>query len=458
MIKDLIYFNSPIFLQNLMISLYGYSLKKKRYSGCDQLMIEINACKEKSKPAIRDLQNELFLKIIRHCFNNIPFYRRKFSDYGITLKDIKDIIDIKKLPILEKNEIQKNPNDFIAKNFNEGVYWINNTSGSTGTPLKIHLDKYTYEMYMALLINYEQSLGINFGDRRATFAGRMIQRVDNNCPPFWRYNKAENQMLFSSYHLTKDSINHYLEKVEDFNPVEIIGYPSSIYNFVTLAKNERNVKMHHLKAVITNSETLFEWQREAIEGYFNVKVFDYYGTAENVVFAEQCHKKRYHPNPLLGFVEIDDNEGKQVGDVIATSFTNHVMPLIRYRIGDTMKLLNEECECGSNYQGIDSILGRNDDNIITRDGKIIGRIDHIFKGLIGIHECQLIQKSYDDFLLNLVPDHQFNEETKQKLISSLKERVGYDVSVNVELVKRIERTSRGKFKGVVNLMKKDVDI
>jgi phenylacetate-CoA ligase len=152
-------------------------------------------------------------------------------------------------------------------------------------------------------------------------------------------------------------------------------------------------------------------------------------------------------------VEVD-NDKENAGDIIVTSFTNYAMPLIRYRIGDTIKISKKNCECDSNCQTIDTIIGRNDNNVITKDGKIIGRLDHIFKGLSGIYEGQIIQESYENFLLKLVPSSKFKKEVELKLVYSLKERVGSNINVKIQLVKEINKTSRGKFKGVISLVNK----
>ena len=126
------------------------------------------------------------------------------------------------------------------------------------------------------------------------------------------------------------------------------------------------------------------------------------------------------------------------------------MPLIRYEIGDIGSLTDDKCQCGCRYTILKSVEGRIDDVIITEDGKKIGRLDHIFKGIKGIREGQIIQLSVNKFKLKLVKDSGSLNLDEKLLVANLKNRVGEHVDVSVEYVSKIQRTSRGKFKGVIS--------
>jgi phenylacetate-CoA ligase len=220
---------------------------------------------------------------------------------------------------------------------------LQHTSGSTGTPLALEVDEYTYKLAMALLVDHEEAHGVPFGAPRATFAGRMVQPANKLTPPFARYNRAENQMLFSSYHLNSDTFKWYANELERFSPWELIGYPSAISDLASYYLNSGTKVRYFPKAVITNSETLLEWQKENIERAFNCRVYDYYGTAEYVLFAGQEAVGQYRLNPVIGITEVlnDDGQPASEGRLIATTLTNRAMPLLRYEIGDSGLAVSE---------------------------------------------------------------------------------------------------------------------
>lgn len=453
--SEKIYSVSPVWLQNILVSFYGIGLWQKRYSGdFKKILNQTKSLHYQEKSAIDEIILARLKKILNYCNENIPHYKQLFSKYKIDINSFNSIKNLEIIPILDKETLREKFNYFLPRYYKKIKFVVQNTSGSTGTPLSLFVDKYTYQLAMALLVEHEELHGIKMGDRKATFAGRMVQEVDNNKPPFWRFNIAENQMLFSAYHLSKDNMPFYIEKLNSFKPKEIIGYPSAIYTVAKYCEQE-NLKLKFTpKAIITNSETLFEWQRETIEEVFKCKIYDYYCSAEYVVFAGQCSQLNYHINPLLGILEVVNSEGvniiNEMGEIVCTTLSNYAMPLIRYRIGDIGILSDEQCQCGCNFTILKSVEGRVDDIIITKDGKRIGRLDHIFKGINFIKECQIIQLSLNKFKLKLIKDDRFSKLDEDALILNLKKRVSDDIDISIEYVSNIERTSRGKFKGVIS--------
>lgn len=453
-LADNLYNHSPVWLQNLLISTYGYKLYHKRYSGIvfKKAQDDIYRVNSMTASELQAFQAERLHETIKHCRANVPYYIKQFAELGLTEKDFTQTDHLKKLPILEKQTVRENPKEFRAKNTQP--YVVQNTSGSTGTPLSLWVDEYTYKLAMALLIDYEQKNGVNFGARRATFAGRMIQPVEKMTPPFSRFNRAENQRLFSAYHINKNTFPHYDKELERFQPEEIIGYPSAIYSIATQYLDHKKSPRFKPKAIITNSETLLAWQREVIESVFDCKIRDYYGTAEYVTFAGQCENNSYHFNSIIGISEVvSDYEGIDIepesGDIITTSLTNGIMPLLRYRIGDTAKSAQSHCSCGNVSINTKQILGRIDDVILTSDGRRIGRLDHIFKGMTEIKEAQIIQKFAGSCLINLVINSGKRLD-EVALVSNLEHRLGKNFQVEFSYLQRIPRGPNGKFKAVIS--------
>jgi phenylacetate-CoA ligase len=127
------------------------------------------------------------------------------------------------------------------------------------------------------------------------------------------------------------------------------------------------------------------------------------------------------------------------------------MPLIRYRCGDYVipAPAKERCACGRAFPLIEHIIGRIDDSIKLPDGRSIGRLDHVFKGVEGILEAQIRQDSPDAVTLLIVPSPTFNNRNRDTLESNTRERLGEEINFEIRLVDAIARTKNGKFKGVV---------
>lgn len=447
-IAEKLYFQSPPLLQNILISAYGYKLYQKRYTGLyHELRKELENIKELSAPKIKAFQDERLHHMVAYCANQIPYYQKLFAEYGIGSNDITTVQDLKKLPILKKQTILDQSHNFRPKDAQK-PFMVQHTSGSTGTPLALEVDECTYKLAMALLVDHEENHGVPFGAKRATFAGRMLKPADDMKPPFSRFNRAENQRLFSSYHLNEKTFPHYKKELDNFQPEELIGYPSAIYDLATHYQ-KANLKLDFQpKAIITNSETLLQWQREKIESVFGCPVYDYYGTAEYVIFAGQDKTGIYRPNPTIGITEVETRvDSIDTGRLLATALTNKQMPLLRYNLGDTATLADPTLpRVGT--PGLKSINGRIDDYIETNDGRLIGRIDHIFKGLDGIQEAQIVQMRPGSASIKLVRD-QSTKLDEKLLILNCKKRLGPEFQVEVEYVEKIQRGSNGKFRSVL---------
>lgn len=448
-----VYLAMPVPVQNALVSAYGYYQRSKRYGGAySRIYDEVQAHKRLSAAAVEQAQRAALAQMIEHCKAHVPFYRDSFRGFearsGQALAEL-----LAAIPVLRKETVRARQAEFQSTG--QRPYWVNQTSGSTGTPLVVQLSADAYRLTMALLADHEANHGIPRDAVRATFAGRILQAPEDQRYPYWRFNKADRQTLFSTLHLGEQNLAAYVEHLERVRPHEIIGYPSAIYT-VAEYMLRKNVRLgFEPKAVVTNSETVFDWQRDVIERAFRCKVADYYGVAEAVVFAAQCPAGRYHFNPLIGIAEVLDDEGRPVppgvsGALVCTTLRNAAMPLLRYAVGDDAILAEGPCACGSHYQAATTIVGRTDDSVLTPSGHHVGRLDHIFKGAEGVRECQIVQHELDRFTLRVVPGDAFDEESRAVLAANLRARVGAGVRVEFEVVPAIERTKSGKFKGVIS--------
>ncbi|WP_144821933.1 phenylacetate--CoA ligase family protein [Marinobacter piscensis] len=443
-----LYFRSPPMLQTFLISAYGYKLYQKRYTGLyHEIRKEIEDIKGFSDRKIKEYQDEHLHHMVAYCASQIPYYQKLFAELGLRPKDITQIQDLKKLPVLNKQALLEQGHNFRPKNAPK-PFMVQHTSGSTGTPLALEVDECTYKLAMALLVDHEEHHGVPFGAKRATFAGRMLKSANDMKPPFSRFNRAENQRLFSSYHLSEKTFPYYQKELNQFQPLELIGYPSAIYDLATQYQKSNTRPGFQPKTIITNSETLLQWQREKIESVFGCQVYDYYGTAEYVLFAGQDSTGIYNPNPIIGITEVETSaDSVDAGKLIATTLTNKQMPLLRYNLGDTATL----ADCAlptTGTPGLKSINGRVDDYIETSDGRLIGRVDHIFKGVSGVQEAQIQQHSPGKATIKIVANG-FEAINEEQLINNLRNRAGEEFGIEIQYTSYIPRSSNGKFRSVI---------
>lgn len=452
-----LYARSPRFLQTLMGYAYGYALHKLRYGKTyNATLREIKPSEWYGKDQLIDLQTRLLKNLIAHAYRYVPYYRETLDGLSIKPEDITSLDDLKKLPILEKSEVKKEPLRFVAQCFDVDELTVNHTSGTTGTPLDLYFDNNSIQrnwaFYEARVRNWA---GVTVRDRKAMFGGRVIVPKERRRRPFWLYNPAERQLYFSSYHLNPDFLPYYVDELDEFKPKFLVGYTSSIYVIAKFIKENHIRISNPPKSVLVTSETLFEAQRETIEDTFGCKVYDGYGGGERVALITECAQGSLHMSPEYGIVEFLDQAGNPVkageaGEMVCTGLINWAMPLIRYRVGDMAVPSDKPCSCGRAFPVVDKIVGRVDDILVTPDGGWVGRLDPVFKGLHGVREAQIIQEWITEVRVLVVPESDFSFEVKSLLVQNLKGRLGQRVRVRVEIVDAIPRTSSGKFRSVIS--------
>lgn len=355
--------------------------------------------------------------------------------------------------MLEKSTVKNSPSDFHSTNFTKNSTTTLSTSGTTGTPLNVLVTKQSVRQNYAFFNLFLRSIGVDEFRRSATFAGRPIVPESSAAPPYWRKNYAMNTLLCSSYHLSEETIPFYIEALESWKPVYIDSYPSAIYEIAAYINANRVKHSIRLKAVVTSSETLGEHQREAIEKAFHCAVFDQYGCVEMAVMAYQQKDGRYFMPPQYGIAEVLDDDDRPVkpgesGHLVCTGLLNLAMPLIRYRIGDIVKTSKEQMEGYPYVLFLDSIEGRSDDVVISSSGFRVGRLGPAFKGVKGVSETQIIQKTRTLLQVNLVVSGEYTKATEVQIRNALMERVGAAMQIRFEYVTHIPREKNGKFKFV----------
>ncbi len=452
-----IYSRSPVFVQNLGVSLYGLKLYLREYGPkFHRLLNEFEQHLNWTEADLRTYHEERLRALIKHSYENVPYYNNIMRAARLTPDDIKTQADIPKLPILTRKQVFENFDNLVARNTGRLDRIIGNTSGTTGSPLRLMWDRQACLVKTVVDWRQKRLAGLNPGDKIAIFLGRQVAPVSRTRPPFWRHNWILNHLFCSSFHLSPVNMPHYFDKLAKFKPRAIEGNPSSL-SILAGYLNQRG-ETFPLHAVLTSSEPLLKTRREAIEKAFACKVFDSYGMSERVVFATECQEHSgKHINTDFGLVEIavgtqSTNGDGRLGRIIATGLHNYAMPLIRYKTSDVTSLESNPCRCGQAFPIMSGVATRDQDIAVAPDGRYISAsiLDAVTHNLTSIAESQIEQEDLYHVIMRVVPRPSYNKRDEASIIDSLQQVFGPEVSVTVEIVESIARTASGKFRWVIS--------
>jgi phenylacetate-CoA ligase len=445
-----LYFRLPVWAQNAAISAYGWRLRRLRYGPEQQRTLQaLRDSQWTSRADLERLQCAELTRVVKHAARTVPLY----VDLGQADSPIESLEQLRDLPVLEKDSLRGPRATITSSDFGGHSLLEIHTGGTTGKPLTIYCDRGTLQRNYAFFSRFLEWTGVPSRPRVATFAGRTLVPPDREGPPFWRHNAAMKQLLLSSYHLSPASVPEYARELARFAPQLIDSYPSSLEPIARYLDRTGEPEIRPT-AVITSSETLDDSTRRLLKRVFGCQVFDHYGAAEMAAFVSQCEHGSYHVNPEFGVVEVL-KDGVPValgesGEIVATGFINPVMPLIRYATGDWAVQGPDECGCGRQFPTLVRIEGRLDDVIETPDGRLVGRLDPIFKSIKGIRETRIVQDRPDHVRVEIIPDETFDSEDARMLRQELARRLGPSMAIDIVPVERIPRTGRGKLRTVVN--------
>src|SRR5690606_9630684 len=236
------------------------------------------------------------------------------------------------------------------------------------------------------------------------------------------------------------------------------GFPSSVYELCSMASARGLMLENTVKAFFPTAETLLPIHREVIGAVFGCKIADQYASSEGAPFILECEYGRLHIHPLTGVFEVvdEDLQPAQEGEILVTSFSTRGTPLIRYRIGDRIKLApqGETCACGSCFPLVEYIDGRSSDYLWSpENGKVnLGNISNCTKDAPGIICFQAIQEKEGSVVVKLVRGREFTEKDRESFLQALVARLGPNMEVTIDYVDEIPREKSGKFRIVKNLL------
>lgn len=392
-----------------------------------------------SKERLEELQWQRLKKILKHAYDNTEFYKEKFKDAGLTPDDIKEIKDLEKISLTTREDLRK-PEQLIAKGFDKNKMSFSTTSGSTGRRTTTYYDRRAWLVGKFLLkLRARIACGLRPADRLAVFSeGKTHNSFFNEF--FLR------QRFFSIF----DPIEKHLSEIEEYNPSAMYGFPS----YFSLLADRKTDGINPYR-IFTSSEMVDLQTREKIEGSFKAELFDIYGCTEVKEIAWECQKHNgYHINCdwlLIEFIKDGKAAVEEEGSIIVTSLYNYGMPLIRYEVGDTGKLLERSCRCGRELPLMAPTLGRSVDYFILQDNSVVSPylMTCAVENIEGVKQYQIVQEGKGLVVINVIPTDQFNSKSEEYIKSNL-EQVLPGAKVHINLVEEIAREESGKYRIVIS--------
>jgi phenylacetate-CoA ligase len=448
-----IYLNLPNFLQNTFVSIFDLYQYTRRHGGKYKYLK--NYYKKMHFAPLSELkkiQNKRLVEFINFAVTNSKFYKKYYKD--IDLSTIKGVDDLSKLPIIDKETVRKNIQNIVTIDKRKG--YIAHTGGTTGKSLEVLFTWEDVQERWGILDAFREEFGYKFGKRTAWFSGKTIlNKRDEIKKRFWKTDYLFNIRYYSTFHITPETIPYYIENLNKYKPIIISGFPSSVFEIANYARIYKIQINFNPTAIFTTAETLVSEQTKIIEEVFKCKVYDQYSSSEGAPFVVQCCNGNMHYELLSGVIEIIDENLNPTdeGEILVTSFITRGTPLIRYKIGDRMKISSQKCSCGNNNPIIGKTEGRSIDFIYSNErGKInLGNVSNCVKHVNGVMKFQLIQNKISEIIVKIVKDSNVYSDKDEKLfMKELRDRLGDTINIIFEYVDDIPKEKSGKYKIVKN--------
>lgn len=457
-LKEKLLYVGPAWLKDAMIGTYGLIEHKKRYGRhYHRHYNELLRLGQASPDAVLAFQAERLRNLLNEALAYSSWYRAVFQRCDIsaeTLVNQSPLAVLERLPLLEKDVLKTHMDKMVSSNPTRKVFATISTSGTSGSPMQVIFDADGRQATYAEWRRYHDWLGLPERFRSVRFSGRIVVDPEATKPPFWAYNGPEKQLFMSSYHLKKDYLPAYIEKLNAFKPELIDGYPSALQVLAQYLLHT-NLRLDFTPiAISVTAETLMDHQRWSIELAFGCKVYNQYASSEGAPWIVECAQGRYHlwlDTGVFEFINLQPCDADtDLAELVVTSFRNFKTPLIRYRIGDWVRIYKQSpgCICGAPYPVVKGIVGRNDDILFTEDKGSVGRMDPAYKGVQGILQSKIIQHSIDRLEVLLVADDSFDTNQQALFWRNLRDRLGCRIGIEFAFQDSIPLGGTGKLKSV----------
>jgi len=336
------------------------------YHRCDAITLEGGALRmQNSKDEQRTAQLK---KVVRRVWERVPHYRAKMEDMGLSPEDIRSLEDLSRLPFTTKNDLRDTyPYGLLACD-KEEVVRIHASSGTTGKPTVVAYTRQDIRTWSSLMAHRLSVAGLSSKD---VFQVALGYGLFTGALGFhWGAEELGALVIPSGGGFSE----RQALLMEDLGTTAFTSTPSYALHLAEVLQSEKRKNLQ-LRLGIFGAEAWTEEMRTHLEESLGIQALDSYGLSEIIgpgVAMECPRREGLHFDEDHFLVEIIDPETGEAlppgetGEIVITTLTKEVLPMIRYRTRDLSRLYPEPCPCGCGEKRIARILGRSDDMLIIR--------------------------------------------------------------------------------------------
>ena len=416
-----------------------------------------------SREQITQWQTAGFLDAVKRVYENVPYYREKMEEKGVTPDDIKDLSDLSKLPFLTKDDLREAyPYGLMARPLSDCVR-IHSTSGTTGRRVVAFYTENDVRMWDECCARALVAAGGTKDDVVQVSYGFGLFTGGAGL------NGGSHMLGSLTLPMSSGNTDRQIQFMTDLGATILCCTPSYAA-YLAESINERGVRDRiRLKAGIFGAEAWTEEMRHDIEKALGLKAYDIYGLTEisgpGVAF--ECEEQAgMHINEDYFIVEVIDPKTGEVlpegekGELVFTSFAKEAFPLIRYRTKDIGILNSEKCSCGRTFVRMTKPLGRSDDMLIVKGVNVFpSQIETVLlnHGYAANYQIVVDRVNNSDTIevrVEMTPE-MFSDEVgkirtlEKDLVNGLKSMLGIYANVRLVAPKSITR-SEGKAVRVID--------
>lgn len=381
---------------------------------------------------LEELRNRKLRAVIHHAYEKAPYYRSLFQSIGLSPEDICTVEDLMHVPITTKEDLRAaGPEMTTAEGIDLSSCYCATTSGSTGEPFTIYLSD--RDLRTRRLVEFRSlfSIGLHPFDR-------LLVLGSLNWKPRPRFHHYLG-LYRSEYVSALLSVEEQIQILKRISPTILWAFPTVLKSLLHKV-DYRLSELASPRILITSAEVLDVALKERVLSDLQMEIFNFYGTIETGRIASECTAHGgLHVNSDHVILECLDgdrpSEQGKPGAAIVTTLNNYSMPFIRYRLGDIFAYIKKTCNCGSYFPLIDSLHGREGDNIRLPSGKELSplTLNRIVRIVDGIDQFRIIQESIDHFVVQLVlckrPMNEILSKMRQQFLAYFGEPVKIDIQI-----------------------------
>lgn len=415
---------------------------------------------ERRKLQLRRLQAQ-----VKRVYETVPYYQRRFREYGIDPTRLRSLDDLVRLPFTTKEDLRQTyPFGLFARPIGE-IVRIHASSGTTGKPTVVGYTKQDIDTWADLMARALVCAGVGPDDIIQNAYGYGL--FTGGLGIHYGAEKLGATVVPISVGNTKRQIM----LMRDFGVTVLTCTPSyALHLAEVMQEGGVDAQDLRLRVGVFGAEPWSVNMAHEIERKLNLIALDIYGLSEIMgpgVAIECPYKNGLHIFDDHFLPEIIDPEtGEQLppgkeGELVLTTLTKEGIPLIRYRTRDITVLYDDPCPCGRTHVRISRILGRTDDMLIIRGVNVFpSQIEHALLelGQTEPHYLLVVDKKGPLDYLEVwveVSERLFADEVRRleelehAIQREIESTLGISVKVRLVEPKTIER-SQGKAKRVVD--------